>query len=75
MSKACVSRIEHTTAALTKLKPVWTDISSIEGEIDPLHCHTHICVCLWVMEFYIRVGEKNAGLRDEKLPNVSELLV
>ena len=36
-----LSRIAQSTAALTKLKPIW-----IKGEADALPCHFHISVCL-----------------------------
>ena len=41
-----LSRIAQATAALTKLKPIWRDISWIKGEAYALPCHFHISVCL-----------------------------
>ena len=40
--------IAHTTAALTRLKPVWIDnsISQLKDTTDALHCHIHLPVCL-----------------------------
>ena len=44
-----LSRIAQTTAALTRLKPVWNDrsiISHFQDTTDALPCHTHLPVCL-----------------------------
>ena len=44
-----LSRIEQTTAALTRLKPVWSDKSiSLSSKIRLMrsHCHIHLPVCL-----------------------------
>ena len=42
------SRIAQTTAALTRLKPVWNDrsISQFQDMTDALPCHIHLPVCL-----------------------------
>ena len=42
------SRIAQTTAALTRLKPVWIDkefFSRLQGTTDALPCHIHFPVC------------------------------
>ena len=40
-------RIAQTTAALTRLKPVWIDKSSkLQDTTDALPCHIHLPVCL-----------------------------
>ena len=44
-----LSRIAQTTAALTKLKPVWNDRSislKFQDTTDALPCHIHLPVCL-----------------------------
>ena len=42
-----LSRIVQTTAALTRLKPVWNDRSiSLSSKIDALPCHIDLPVCL-----------------------------
>ena len=44
-----LSRIAQTTAALTRLKPVWIDksiFSQLEDTTDALPCHIHLPVCL-----------------------------
>ena len=43
-----LSRIAQTTAALTRLKPVWIDksISLSSDMTDALPCHIHLPVCL-----------------------------
>ena len=43
-----LSRIAQTTAALTKLKPVWNDkyFSQPQDTTDALPCHIHLPVCL-----------------------------
>ena len=44
-----LSRIAQTTAALTKLKPVWNDRSifffQFQNTIDALPCQIHLLVC------------------------------
>ena len=43
------SRIAQTTAALTRLKPVWIDkeyFSQLQDTTDALPCHIHLPVCL-----------------------------
>ena len=42
------SRIAQTTAALTRLKPVWSDrsTSQFQDVTDALPCHIHLPVCL-----------------------------
>ena len=70
-----LSRIAQTTAALTKLKPIWRDNNISLGskdEADALPCYVHIYVCLWIMDLDCRVGEKNAGFWDEMLPEAIE---
>ena len=42
-------RIAQTTAALTRLKPVWIDksiFSQLQDTTDALSCHIHHSVCL-----------------------------
>ena len=43
-----LSRIAQTTAALTRLKPVWVDnsISLSSKTTDAFPCHIHLPVCL-----------------------------
>ena len=43
-----LSRLALTTAALTRLKPVWNDksISQFQNTTDALPCHIHLPVCL-----------------------------
>ena len=43
-----LSRTVQTTAALTRLKPVWNDrnISQFQEATDALPCHIHLPVCL-----------------------------
>ena len=41
-----LSRIEHATAALTKLMPIWRDNNISLGSKVKLPCHFHISVCL-----------------------------
>ena len=43
-----LSRMAQTTAALTRLKPVWVDnsISLSSKTTDALPCHIHLPVCL-----------------------------
>ena len=43
-----LSRIAQTTAALTRLKPVWIDksLSQLQDTTDALPCHTHLPVSL-----------------------------
>ena len=43
-----LSRIAQTTAALTRLKPVWNEgsIFQFQDTIDALLCHSHLTVCL-----------------------------
>ena len=46
-----LSRIAQTTAALTRLKPVWTGpiqehFSQLQDSTDALPCHIHLPVCL-----------------------------
>ena len=44
-----LSRIAQTTAALTRLKPVWIDkeyFSQLQDTTDALPCHIHLPVCL-----------------------------
>ena len=42
-----LSRIAQTTAALTRLKPVWKDyFSQFQGKFDALPCHIHLPVSL-----------------------------
>ena len=43
-----VSRVAQTTAALTRLKPVWIDksISQLHDMTDAVPCHIHLPVCL-----------------------------
>ena len=43
-----LSRIVQTTAALTRLKPVWIDksFSQLQDTTDALPCHIHLPVCL-----------------------------
>ena len=47
-----LSRIAQTTAALTRLKPVWNDrsISLFQDTTDALSCHVHLPVCLLIMD-------------------------
>ena len=40
-----LSRIAQTTAALTRLKPVWNDFQ-FQDTTDALPCHIHLPVCL-----------------------------
>ena len=37
-------------------------ISWVKGEADALPCHSHISVCLLIVDLNSRVREKNAGL-------------
>ena len=43
-----LSRIAQTTAALTRLKPVWNDrsLSQFQDTTDVLPCHIHLRACL-----------------------------
>ena len=42
-----LSRIAQTTAALTRLKPVWIEyFSQLQDTNDALPCHSHLPVCL-----------------------------
>ena len=43
-----LSRIAQTTAALTRLKPVWIDeyFSQLQDTTDALPCHIHLPACL-----------------------------
>ena len=44
-----LSMIAQTTAALTKLKPVWSDrsiFSQFQDTTDALPCHIHLPACL-----------------------------
>ena len=43
-----LSRIAQTTAALTRLKPIWNDeyFSQFQDTTDALSCHVHFTVCL-----------------------------
>ena len=44
-----LSRMAQTTAALTRLKPVWNDrsiLSQLQDTTDVLPCHIHFPVCL-----------------------------
>ena len=44
-----LSRIAQTTAALTRLKPVWNDkeyFSQFQDTTDALPCHIHLPLCL-----------------------------
>ena len=43
-----LSRMAQTTAALTRLKPVWIDksFSQLQDTTDALPCHIHFPVCL-----------------------------
>ena len=47
-----LSKIAQTTAALTRLKPVWNDrsISLFQDTTDALSCHVHLPVCLLIMD-------------------------
>ena len=43
-----LSRIAYTTAALTRLKPVWNKqeyFSQFQDTTDALYCHIHLPVC------------------------------
>ena len=53
-----LSRVAQTTAALTRLKPVWNDSSiSLSSKI----CHIHLPVCLWIMDPHSTALKKNAN--------------
>ena len=60
-----LSRIARTTAALTRLKPVWIDKSiSLSSKIDTtdaLPCHIHLPVCLLIMDPHSRAPKKNTN--------------
>ena len=64
-----LSRIVQTTAALTRLKPVWNDrsISQFQDMTDLLPCHIHLPVCLSVMDPHSRAAEKNTSRGNEML--------
>ena len=66
------SRIAQTTAALTRLKPIWIDksisLSSKIRLIDALPCHIHLPVCLWIMDPDSRAPKKNTSHGNEVLP-------
>ena len=66
-------RIAQTTAALTRLKPVWNDrsislSSMIRVTTDALPCHIHLPVCLWIMDPHSRAPKKNTSHGNEMLP-------
>ena len=65
-----LSRIAQTTAALTRLKPVWNDGSiSLSSRIGlvPLPCHIHLPVWLWIMDPHSRASKKNTSRGNELL--------
>ena len=55
-----LSRIAQTTAALTRLKPVWIDknISLSSDTADALPCHIHLPVCLRIMDSHSGAPKK-----------------
>ena len=64
-----LSRIEQTTAALTRLKPVWNErsISQFQDTFDALPWHIHLPVCLWIMDSNSRAPKKNTSIGSEVL--------
>ena len=59
-----LSRIAQTTAALTRLKPVWKDRSTFLSSKTRLMystCNIHLPVCLWIMDPYSRAAKKNTS--------------
>ena len=60
-----LSRIAKTTAALTRLKPVWIDkecFLQLQDTTDALACHIHLPVCLWIMDPHRRAPKKNTNM-------------
>ena len=59
-----LSRIAQATAALTKLKAIWSDNNISFGskvKLIALSCHFHFSVCLLTMDLDCRIREKNAS--------------
>ena len=72
-----LSKIAQATAALTKLKLIWRDNNiSIGSKVKLMHFllswHSHISVCLWIVDLHNWIREKNIGLWDEMLSNAFE---
>ena len=59
-----LSRTAQTTAALTRLKPIWIEKSispSSQDTTESLPCHIHLPVCLWIMDPHSRAPKKNTS--------------
>ena len=65
-----LSRIAQTTAALTRLKPVWNDryFFQTQDTTDALSCHIHPPVCLSIIDPHSRAPKKNTSHGNEVLP-------
>ena len=63
-----LSRIAQTTAALTRLKPVWNERSSSLKSKDALPGYIHLPVCLCIMDSHSRTPKMNTSHGNEVLP-------
>ena len=71
-----LSRIAQTTAALTRLKPVWIDKRiQLQDTTDALPCQNHLPVCLWIMDPHSRAPKKNTSHGNEVLPQDTKYLI
>ena len=66
-----LARISQTTAALTRLKPVWNDRSvSLSSKMRLMRSlvNIHLPVCSWIMDPHSRAAKKNTSHGNEVLP-------
>ena len=72
-----LSRIAQTTVAL-KIETNFEhqeQFSQLQDTTDALPCHTHLSVCLWIMDPYSRDAKKNTSHGNEVLPQDTTLLI
>ena len=65
-----LSRIAQTTAALSRLKPLWNDRSispQFEDTTDALPCHIHLYVCLCIIDPLSKAPKKYTSYGNEVL--------
>ena len=72
-----LSRIAQTTAALTRLKPVWNDrsIFLFQDTTDAITCHIPLPVCFLIMDPHRRAPKKNTSDGNEVLPQDTTHLI
>ena len=73
-----LSRIAQTTAALTRLKPVWNDRSiSLGSKIRLMFSHvtSFFSLCLWILDPHSRAPKKNTSHGNEVLPQDTTHLI